>query len=126
MEKKVLIVDDIAAFRDSLNLYLTKMGFTDITMAFDGNDAFNLIMEQQNKGTPFDIIFSDINMPNCTGVELAQRIKKEELNVDLFIVSTETSQEIILDCIKAGAKDYLLKPYSETILQEKVGKLLKR
>lgn len=124
MKIKILIVDDLAIFRENLYLCLTNLGFEDIEMAYDGLDAFQMICSEEEKGEPFDIVFSDILMPNCTGVELAQKIRDRGFKLFLFIVSTESSQETILDCIEAGAKDYLLKPYDETILRQKIENLI--
>lgn len=95
-----------------------KLGITIVGTACDGAEAFKLI----KKFKP-DMIVSDINMPNLTGIELLKRIKADEQSTRVIFISGYQEFEYARDALKYGAVDYLLKPINEkqlTIAIEKI------
>ncbi len=119
--KRILIVDDVSTYRVALSSFLEKLGFSKIDMAEDGQQAFDMLMEAQGS-EPYGLIFSDINMPVCNGIELVKRIKASETlkSTPIVMVSTENESTMVLDAISLGAANYIIKPFSAEILLQKL------
>ena len=120
-QKRILIVDDVNTYRVALSSFLEKLGFSKIDMAEDGNQAFDMMMEAQG-AEPYGLVFSDINMPECNGIELVKRIKASETlkSTPVVMVSTENESSMVLDAISLGAANYIIKPFSADILIQKL------
>ena len=121
---KILIVDDKASIRSSMKTILTELGFNDITEAVDGNDAwFKLKAEFQGKEPDvYDLIISDLEMPEMSGLDLLKAIRKDEkLKETPFIMVTAlNTKQVILETIKLGIKAYIIKPFSTDSVKKKL------
>lgn len=117
-----LVIDDMPAMRDAMASILKDIGFQSIKKAIDGKDAFNKVELAQAEGKPFDLIFCDIVMPNCTGIEFLKKVMDEPSHKDIpiIMVSTENEYSIVIDAISAGARDYIIKPYTKEIVLKKL------
>ncbi|QWR76165.1 response regulator [Candidatus Magnetomonas plexicatena] len=80
--RRVLLVDDDELVREMVSFFLTESGF-DVTTAEGGNDALDII----DKGSFFDVVVSDINMPEMSGLELAQEVKNRDLYIPFILLS---------------------------------------
>ena len=121
-EKKCLIVDDSATMRQLLVMAVKKLdGKLKITEAVDGQDGYNKFQQGQ-----FDFVLTDIKMPNMTGLELVEKLRKESINpsIPIVIISTKGEESDIEAGMKLGANEYLLKPISTMKLKEVVTKFL--
>lgn len=120
-QKRVLIVDDVSTYRDALSSFLTKLGFSKIDLAEDGNQAYQMLTDAQGS-EPYGLVFSDINMPECNGIELVKRIKADDAlkATPVVMVSTENESSMVLDAISLGAANYIIKPFSADILIQKL------
>lgn len=103
--KKVLIVDDETSVRHMLRLVLEGANYR-VAEASSGTEALRLLQDE-----PFDIILSDIRMPELDGLGLLQQIK--ELGVDSMVImmSAYGSIDTAVECLKHGAYDYISKPF---------------
>ncbi len=121
LKKRILIVDDSASMRRIVRLILQSLGFTNVEEAEDGREALASIRSQQ-----FELVLSDCNMPNMNGIELLSTLRQDsELNDIPFIVMTSTDQkETLLEMVKAGASDYIEKPFQADALKAKLAKYL--
>jgi two-component system, chemotaxis family, chemotaxis protein CheY len=121
LNRKVIVIDDVASIREALANILRKLGFKDISSAVDGKDAYNKLKEVADS-SPFEIIFSDINMPNCSGIELVKLIRGTDVYkaTPIIMVSTENEIGIILEAIDAGASNYILKPFTPETVKKKI------
>jgi two-component system chemotaxis response regulator CheY len=121
-ELKVLIVDDFASMRDLIRKSLMRLGFSKITMATGAVDA----VRQIEAGGEFDLIISDWNMPNMTGLELLNyvRTEKQLKNTPFLMITAEAQRENIIEAAKAGVSQYIVKPFTEEALQEKIESIL--
>lgn len=117
MSNRVLVVDDSGTMRKIIIRALNAVGFTDVVEAGDGNEG--LAAFQQG---PFDLVMTDWNMPNKSGVELARDIRAGGSKTPIFMVTTEGEKSRVLEAIQAGVTDYLVKPFSADTLREKLGK----
>ena len=119
---KILIVDDFASVRQALKECLVKIGFREISEAENGIEAMNKLRAEGSVSEPYELIFSDINMPKCDGIELLTQIREmtEYKNTPIIMVSTENERNIVLECIAAGATNYVIKPFSSNTIKEKI------
>ena len=121
LKKRILIVDDSASMRRIVRLILQSLGFTNVEEAEDGREALASIRSQR-----YELVLSDCNMPNMNGIELLSTLRQDsELNDIPFIVMTSTDQkETLLEMVKAGASDYIEKPFQADALKAKLAKYL--
>jgi len=115
---KIMIVDDSSTMRRILKNCLTKMNYENIVEAGDGLEA-QLVLEQ-NKDVELALV--DWNMPNMTGYELLQVMKgnDEYKNIKVIMVTTESEKTNVVMAIKAGASNYVIKPFTPEIIAEKI------
>lgn len=120
-QKRVLIVDDVATYRTALSSFLEKLGFTRIDTAEDGVIAFDMLT-QAHDSDPYELVFSDINMPNMNGIDLVKKIKSTDSlkGTPVVMVSTENESSMVLDAISLGAANYIIKPFSAEVLLQKL------
>ena len=121
----ILIVDDMAELREALSSILQAEGFNRIDEAEDGLKAIDLMTSNLTK---FDLIFSDINMPNCTGLQLLEKLKVHSKfkDIPVIMVSTENEKDIIMEAVMLGAANYIIKPFNETVVKQKLYETLNK
>jgi len=121
LDTRILIVDDFGTMRMIAKRILQSLGFNNIAEAEDGLAALEVIQNDR-----IDLVLSDCNMPRMNGIELLTRIRNDsELSSIPFIVMTSTEQkESLLEMVKAGASDYIEKPFQADALREKLEKFI--
>jgi DNA-binding response OmpR family regulator len=121
MNKKILIIEDEAMVNYFLETRLRREGFN-VEIAFDGQGALQKI--HQNR---YDLILTDMMIPNIAGMELIVRIKKSIQNsaVPIIVLSGLSSADLIVDVLAIGVKDYITKPFSIKVVMAKINQLLK-
>jgi two-component system chemotaxis response regulator CheY len=107
MRKTVLIVDDVAFVRKTLAAILLENGFDVIGEAASGTDA----IEQFQRLKP-DVVTMDIVMPKMSGIEATRKILKNHPDAKIVMVSAMGQETLVMESVHAGAKDYILKPFS--------------
>jgi len=118
---KILVVEDDEASRIIFGRFLDQMGFSNVVLAENGKAA----LEKLNLN-PVDLIISDWRMPDMDGLEFYWTARNEGLldKAPFLMVSAESEKPRIVEAVKAGVSDYILKPVSFKTLQAKVEKLL--
>ena len=118
---KVLIVDDFATMRKVVRNLLKQVGYEDIVEAEDGVMALKALKSQK-----IDVIVSDWNMPNMTGLELLKAVRTDEelAKIPFLMVTAEALQENVIAAVKAGVSNYIVKPFTAETLNEKIVKIL--
>lgn len=112
---KALVVDDSMTIRRIVIKALGMVGINDTVEAADGTEAVNAIGQQD-----FDIILLDWNMPKLSGIDTLRSIRGAGKNTPVIMVTTEAEKSRVIEAIKAGANDYLIKPFSPDQLAAKV------
>ena len=103
---KILLVDDAAFMRKVIKDTLTKNGYTDLYEAVDGADA----VEKFSEIGP-DLVIMDITMPNMDGLEALKAIRAADGNANVVMCSAMGQETMVIDAIKSGAKDFIVKPF---------------
>lgn len=121
MAPSVLIAEDSATMRAFIVSTIEEIGEFNIIEAESGFEALKAL--PRNK---FDLIITDINMPDINGLELINFVKKNPsyLSIPLIIISTESSEKDREKGLALGADEYITKPFKPEVLQQKVRKYL--
>jgi two-component system chemotaxis response regulator CheY len=117
MGKSVLVVDDAAFMRMKIIKLLTDNGFTVVDEAGNGEEA--VVKYQQHKP---DLVIMDITMPVMDGIAAITEIKKVDDGAKIIVCSAMGQQNMVIQAIKSGAKDYVLKPFQPDRVLEAVNK----
>jgi len=90
-----------------------------VVEAADGNDAVTRFEQE-----PIDFVLTDWNMPGKSGLEVIQHIRTSNAGVPIIMITTEAEKQRVLEAIKAGVTDYLVKPFTSEALREKLDKYI--
>jgi two-component system chemotaxis response regulator CheY len=118
---KVLVVDDFPTMRRIVKNLLKQIGFENIDEAEDGMQALNKL-----KSGNYGLVVSDWNMPNMEGIDLLRNIRQEAeplKNIPFLMVTAEAEKEKVIEAIKAGVDNYIVKPFTAEVLKEKLEKI---
>jgi two-component system chemotaxis response regulator CheY len=118
MAAKALVVDDSRAMRSILAKILMQLGF-EVLQAGDGREAIGVLSSQPE---PFQLVLSDWNMPEMDGLQLlkALRANPKFSEVPVVMVTTETRVERMMTALRAGANDYIMKPFTAEMIEDKL------
>lgn len=105
MDKKILVADDAAFMRALIKDALIKNGYTDILEAADGAIACEIYEKEKP-----DLVILDITMPNKTGMDALKDIKESDPAAKVIMCSTMGQDLIVVDALKLGALDFIVKP----------------
>ena len=105
---KLLIVDDSTMLRDMLSYALNEGGYNDVVEAVDGVDGL-----KKAKETEFDLIITDVNMPNMDGITLVSELRKlpEYEKSPILVLTTERGDEMKAKGKASGATGWIVKPF---------------
>lgn len=117
----VLYVEDDAEVVESIKITIDKI-FKKVYVANNGKHGLDLFHQLKGEGIPVDIIISDINMPKLNGMDFLKTIRSIECDIPFIFTSAYSDTEYLLDAIKMGVTDYILKPINLIQLIEKVNK----
>ena len=121
--KNVLIVEDSSTMRSLIVSTVEIIEDVDVTETASGFEALKVLPQKR-----FDLILTDINMPDINGLELARFVKTsvDYKDIPLIIISTESSEKDRERGMQLGADEYVIKPFKPEELQKLVTKYLKR
>lgn len=117
---KFLVVDDFSTMRRIVKNILKQLGYEDIEEAEDGVNAYAKL-----KNGGFGFVVTDWNMPNMDGLELLKKVRNDpELKDTPFLmVTAEAEKHKVVEAIKAGVNNYIVKPFTAELLKEKMEKI---
>ena len=115
--KKVLVVDDSAVMRQIIKKNLKELGFSELSEAENGAAGLKKASEE-----PVDLIVSDWNMPNMTGLEFLKAVRADAglKRIAIIMVTSEADKEKIMEAVQAGVNQYIVKPFNAIQLEEKI------
>jgi two-component system chemotaxis response regulator CheY len=116
----ILVVDDSQTMRRIVRGILKGLGFTHIMEADNGLRALEILKKEK-----VDFIVSDWNMPEVSGIELLKMVRATEQWKDLpfLMVTAEGKSEQVLEAVKNRVNNYVVKPFTPKVLEEKIGKI---
>lgn len=112
---KILLVDDSRTIRNIQKNTLAGMGYTDVDEAADGIEA----LAQLDKQRP-DLVLVDWNMPNMDGITLIRKVRETDKTLPMIMVTTEAEKSRVMEALKAGVNNYVVKPFTAETLSEKI------
>jgi len=120
---KILVVDDFSTMRRIIKNLLRDLGFQNITEADDGKTALPIL-----KQGGIEFLVTDWNMPGMTGIELIGEVRKDPnlAHIPILMVTAEAKREQIIAAAQAGVNGYVVKPFTATVLKEKIEKIFAR
>ncbi|MBU8909905.1 MAG: chemotaxis response regulator CheY [Desulfobacterales bacterium] len=120
---KILLVDDFSTMRKVIKNLLKQSGYNNIVEAEDGVDALKVL-----KSEKVDFVISDWNMPNMTGIELLKAVRADSdlSGLPFLMVTAEGLKENVVVAVKAGVSNYIVKPFTAEVLNEKIKKIIEK
>ncbi len=119
MDKKIMIVDDAAFMRMMIKNSLTGNGYNNLIEAADGQIAF-----ETYKAEKPDLVIMDITMPNMDGIQSLKSIKNYDPNAMVVMCSAMGQEAMVVDAIRFGALDFIVKPFKPDRILQTVKKIL--
>ena len=118
---KILIVDDFSTMRKVIINLLKQIGYDNFVEAENGQIALRTLQAQK-----IDFVISDWNMPVMSGLELLKAVRADEdlKKTPFLMVTAEALKENVVEAVKAGVNNYIVKPFTAEILEEKIKKII--
>lgn len=116
---KILLVDDASFMRMMIKDALVKNGYSDLYEASDGAEAVSKYSEVKP-----DLVIMDITMPNMDGLAALKAIKQIDANANVVMCSAMGQEAMVIDAIKSGAKDFIVKPFKPERIMKTVSAVL--
>jgi two-component system, chemotaxis family, chemotaxis protein CheY len=115
--KRILLVDDSRAVRLAAGRMVRQLGF-EVLEAEDGQDALRVVREQG----PVDAVLLDWNMPVMDGLSFLKALRADRSipQPKVVMCTTENDMQRIIEAIQAGANEYIMKPFNEDIVRDKL------
>lgn len=119
MDKKIMLVDDAAFMRMMIKDTLSKNGYTNIIEANNGQVAVNTYAAEHP-----DLVIMDIAMPVMDGLEALKQIKSVDPSANIIMCSAMGQEAMVVDALKHGAKDFIVKPFKADRIMKTVRSIL--
>ncbi|HNY66355.1 MAG TPA: chemotaxis response regulator CheY [Deltaproteobacteria bacterium] len=120
---KILVVDDFSTMRRIVKNILRQLNFNNIIEADDGSTALDVLQREK-----IDMVVSDWNMPKMTGLELLKAVRSDDALKDIpfLMVTAEAQQENIIEAVKSGVSNYIVKPFTAETLGQKINQIFNK
>jgi len=121
---KTLVVDDFATMRKIVKNVLRQIDITNVTEAENGRQALEILKREGD----FELIVSDWIMPEMTGIEFLKACKDDECvrKIPFVMVTAEAQKDSVIEAIKGGVDNYIVKPFTPDKLQDAIQKAVAR
>ena len=119
MVKNILVVDKTSFIRSTIKDILNKAGYNVIAEAENGTKAVGKFKTYRP-----DLVFMDVQLPEMNGIEALKAIKEIDSDVPVILCSASGQQSMVLEAVKAGANDFIVKPFQPDRVIESVKKCI--
>jgi DNA-binding NtrC family response regulator len=117
---KILVVDDDRQLADTLQAFITKLGYKAV-VAYGGREGLDRFERED-----FQLVITDLMMPEMNGIELLETIKEQDHRATVLVVTGYATIESAVDAIKKGAYDFIPKPFNMKELEVIIDRALER
>src|SRR6185295_8049723 len=114
----ILVIDDEADIRESLETLLTLEGYA-VDLAHNGGEGLRAL---ESKG--YDLVLLDLMMPDRSGMDVLREVRERDLETPIFLITAYGSVEAAVDALKSGANDYFSKPWDNEKLLIEIGRMI--
>lgn len=118
---KILLIDDSRTMRNIQKAVLTQIGSHEIQEACDGQDGLSKLGAFQP-----DLILVDWNMPVMDGLTFVKTFRQNNRTTPVIMVTTEAEKSRVIEAIKAGVNNYVVKPFTPDLLKQRIDETLTR
>lgn len=117
-----LVVDDFQSMRVVLSAQLKHLGVGRVSFATSGNEAFKVLKDAQLTAHPVQFVITDLMMKNGSGIDLTKLIRADAglAKLPILMISSMNDMDPVLEAVKAGVSDYIVKPWQEADLIKKI------
>lgn len=125
LNTRILILDDMLTMRKIVMKTLKEIGFTDIQEAEDGKKGWEKL---KAANPPIQLVVSDWNMPNCTGLELLKAVRSDSDmgKLPFVLLTAEAEAHQVKEAMNAGVTNYIIKPFTADTLKQKLEQAYKK
>lgn len=116
---KIMIIDDSRTMRNIQKNVLSQLGYTEIEEAGDGLQALSKVGAFEP-----DLILVDWNMPNMDGLTFIKKYRENNTTTPIIMVTTEAEKSRVIEAIKAGVNNYIVKPFTPDVMKERIDQTL--
>ncbi len=116
---KILLVDDSKTMRSIQKSVLTQLGYSEIEEACDGQDALSKVGAFEP-----DLMLVDWNMPIMDGITFVKTVRQTDKTTPIIMVTTESEKSRVIEAIKAGVNNYVVKPFTPDSLSQRITETL--
>lgn len=120
MSARILLVEDEAALRDSMQKLMARRGF-EVLAAASAEDGLDLLEQQ-----PFDLVIADVGLPGSTGIDLLTLVKARYPFVPVIVMTASEDPAIVVEALHGGADRYIIKPFDAADLEREIRTGLER
>ncbi len=118
---KIMLIDDSKTMRNIQKAVLKQLGHTEIEEACDGQDA----MSKVGAFAP-DLLLVDWNMPIMDGITFVRTFRKTNKTTPMIMVTTESEKARVIEAIKAGVNNYIVKPFTPDLLCQRINETMQK
>lgn len=120
---RILLIDDSATMRKIQRNVLSTMGYEHVVEAEDGEDAIHQMKAHEFE---IDLILCDWNMPKMSGIEFVRKVRGVDnlKDIPIIMVTTEAEREKVIEALSAGARGYVVKPFTPDVLKQKIREII--
>ncbi|MEZ4651048.1 MAG: response regulator [Candidatus Eisenbacteria bacterium] len=118
---KIMLVDDSRTMRNIQKNVLAQLGHKDIVEAADGEEALK-VAEAESP----ELILLDWNMPKMDGLTFLKNYRVKDKTTPIIMVTTEAEKSRVIEAIKAGVNNYVIKPFTPDVLQTRIAETLEK
>ncbi len=118
---RVMVVDDSKTMRNIEKSILNQLGYTEVEEACNGQDALTKVAAFNP-----DLLLVDWNMPNMDGITFVKTYREQGNKTPIIMVTTETEKSRVIDAIKAGVNNYVVKPFTPDLLGQRINETMQK
>lgn len=124
---KILLADEAPGMRQSIKKMLSDLGFKNISEVGDGEKAWNIILESATE-KPVEFIICEWNLGKTSGIELLRKVRTHDTfkKIAFLMMTSDSDQQKIVQAVKEGVSNVIVKPFSAQTLIEKIDKIFNK